>query len=85
MSDEDFSTAHLIVRTRECEYALMWSGPRGHYSMTYPTFDEANEKLEPLTRSPSIVSASIWRGDECLARYAYDPYAWHDVRKAVGR
>jgi hypothetical protein len=75
-------TDHLI---REAEYAVYWGTPRVFFSQWYATEAEARRQFDVLRQSPSITHASIVYRGETLASHDYDPYAWHDVRKAVGR
>jgi hypothetical protein len=75
-------TDHLI---REAPCTVRWSFPGSFYSLSFAKLAAAEEAFNSIISSATVVSASLWRRGECLRQYDYDPYAWHDVRKAVGR
>jgi hypothetical protein len=75
----------LVERARHPVFVLYWSTVNGSYAQEYFDLKRAEDHWLALRESVSVQHASIRQGDQELRRHDYDPYAWHDVRKAVGR
>jgi hypothetical protein len=67
------------------KFILFWSTALGHYTMEYFSLRRAEDAWLALRDSSSVRHARVECAGQTIRIHDYDPYAWHDVRKAVGR